>query len=378
MAHPSNNPFKFGDPVEGEYYLQRPELAKTVRQFLDNRIHVILIGPRRFGKTSFVLNLLKEQERGVASLFIDVFNITSHRDFLQQILRALRNKKTWGMHLQDWLKTIPRLKPRLTLENDPASGIPSLSLSTEVSSDKDVKETIQDVLAALERLGGHVIVAIDEFQKIAEIEDKGWLEATLRTQMQQLKNVAFLYTGSRKSVIHDMINSSNRPFYRSCQPIEFPSLGPEFTDWVVKRFAKVGTKCDRSAIDYLRGLLQDTPNYIQMVCFHIVAEGMQTVTRKEVDEVLQTIVRQNAYAYQTLLNTLAVGQQRSLRLAANESEQVFAKHLLAKYEIKTGPALHGAISSLKDKQILDEGTAKGKIIFDDPLFAIWLRTEFGE
>lgn len=378
MAHPSNNPFKFGDPVEGEYYLPRPELAKTVSQFLDNRIHVILIGPRRFGKTSFVLNLLKQQERNVASLFIDVFNITSHRDFLQQILRALRNKKTWGMHLQDWLKTIPRLQPRLTLEHDPVSGLPSLSLSTEVSSDKDAKETIQDVLAALERLGGRVIVAIDEFQKVAEIEDQGWLEATLRTHMQQLKNVAFLFTGSRKSIIYDMINSSNRPFYRSCQPIEFPSLGPEFTDWVVKRFAKVATTCDRTAIDYLRGLLQDTPNYIQMVCFHVVAEGLQTVTRKEVDEVLRTIVRQNAYAYQTLLNSLAVGQQRALRLAANELEQVFAKNLLDKYEIKTGAALAGAIASLKDKQILDEGTAKGKIIFDDPLFAIWLRTEFGE
>jgi len=56
------NPFKFGDPVEGEYYLPRPEFAKTIMQFLANRIHVVLIGPRRFGKTSFVLDLLQELE----------------------------------------------------------------------------------------------------------------------------------------------------------------------------------------------------------------------------------------------------------------------------------------------------------------------------
>lgn len=377
MAQARHNPFKFGDPVEGEYYLPRPDLAKTVRQFLDNRIHVILIGPRRFGKTSFVLNLLREKEDDHSSLFIDVFNITSHRDFLQQILRALRSKKTWGMHIREWLKTIPRLKPRLTVENDLASGLPSLSLSTEVSSDKDVKETIQDVLAALERLGSRVIVAIDEFQKISEIDDQGWLEATLRTQMQQLKNVAFLYTGSRKSIIYDMINNSNRPFYRSCQPIEFPPLGPEFTDWTIKRFAKIGVACKRDAIDYLRDLLQDTPNYIQMACFHMVAEGITAVTRTEVDDVLRTIVRQNSYAYQTLLNSLAPIQQRALRLAANEPVQVYAKDLLVKYEIKTAQALASAIKSLKDKQILDEGSAKGKVFFDDPLFAIWLRTEFG-
>ena len=49
------NPFKFGDPVEGDYYLPRPELLQSVCGFLGNRIHVVLMGPRRFGKTSFVL-----------------------------------------------------------------------------------------------------------------------------------------------------------------------------------------------------------------------------------------------------------------------------------------------------------------------------------
>jgi hypothetical protein len=57
------NPFKFGNPVEGDYYLPRPELFSTVRQFIENRIHIVLMGPRRFGKTSFVLNLLGMLEK---------------------------------------------------------------------------------------------------------------------------------------------------------------------------------------------------------------------------------------------------------------------------------------------------------------------------
>src|SRR5262245_5960489 len=63
MSELHKNPFKFGDPVEGDYYLPHPALAKTVTQFLENRIHVVLIGPRRFGKTSFVLDLLKHLEK---------------------------------------------------------------------------------------------------------------------------------------------------------------------------------------------------------------------------------------------------------------------------------------------------------------------------
>jgi hypothetical protein len=85
-------------------------------------------------------------------------------------------------------------------------------------------------------------------------------------------------------------------------------------------------------------------------------------------------VQQNAYAYQTLLCTLTPTQQRTLRLAAKEGKQIFAKELLEKYEISSGAALSSAIKSLKEKEILDEeGAGRGAVVFDDPLFAIWLK-----
>ena len=87
-------------------------------------------------------------------------------------------------------------------------------------------------------------------------------------------------------------------------------------------------------------------------------------------------MKQNAYAYQTILNSLTQIQQRALRLAAKEGESIYVKEVIQKYEIPSGPTLASAIKALKQKQILDEGTARGKAIFDDPLFAIWLKYEF--
>ncbi len=378
MAKVKKNPFQFGDPVEGRYYLERPELSNYVGQLLDSRIHSVLIGPRRFGKTSFALNLLNEKEaQNRSGLFVDIFNVTSHRDFLHQILRSFRKKTSWRARLKKWIENIPRLKWKLSMEIDDV-GQPIWGLSTNVSAQTDIKEAIQDVLASLASLDDQVIVVIDEFQKVAELEDGGWLEATLRTHMQQLKNTVFLFTGSRQSMIYDMINNASRPFYRSCQPIEFPAFGPEFTDWVIQRFEQVGITAEKSAIQYLRACVQDSPNYVQMAGFHLVAQGVKKVGQEEVDDILKTIVRQNAYAYQTLLNTLTSIQQRALRLAAQSKAQVFAKDLLQKFEIPSGAALASAFKALKDRQILDEGTAKGKVVFDDPLFEIWLKTEFGE
>lgn len=374
------NPFKFGDPVEGDYYLPRPALSVTIRQFLENRIHIVLMGPRRFGKTSFVLNLLSQLEKeGYNCLFVDIFNITSHRDFLHQLLRAMRAKKSFKDTLKAWWEKIKRLRPQISADFDPAMGSQSFSFTLAHLGDEDAKTAIQDLLEGLTHLGSKVVVTLDEFQKISEIDDQGWLEATLRAHFQKLKNVSFLFTGSRKSLISEMLNNPSRPLYRSCQTIDFPVFGDEFTEWVVNRFSTVGIKCDKKAIEHLRELVQDTPNYVQMVCFHLVAQARTTVGLKDVEEVLETVARQNAYAYQTLLNSMTLAQQRALRLAANERRSLFQKELLIEYEISSPAALHSSIKALKNKGILDEeGTAKGSVLFDDPLFAFWLRLCFGE
>lgn len=375
MKKLTKNPFKFGDPVEGDYYLPREDLSRLVSHFLENRINVVLIGPRRFGKTSFVLNLLKSFEKhSYSTLFVDIFNITSHRDFFYQMLRSLHSKQTWIDHLKKIGKSLVKVRPKFTSDIDEITGQTALGLSFDTSDEKDIKEKIQDLLADLESLGKRVVIAIDEFQKITEIDDQGWLEATLRTHMQQMRHTSFLFTGSRRTIIYDMHNNPARPFYRSCQLLEFPAFGQEFTDWIVGRFQEVGINCDKHAIDHLRELVWDTPNYVQMVCFHLVAEGKAHIGLSEVKSTLARVVLQNAYAYETLLTSLSITQQRALRLAAIEGKQMYSKELLAKYEISSSPALASAIKALKTKGILDEeGTGKGTVIFDDPLFAIWLR-----
>jgi hypothetical protein len=372
------NPFKFGDPVEGDYYLPRKDLSTTVAQFLENHIHIVLMGPRRFGKTSFVLDLLRSLEKkGYTCLLVDIFNITSHRDFLCQFIRAIESKKTFAGKLKSWWKKLQLITPKITVDLDPLTGKSSFGLSLAQLAEEDTKTAIQDLLEGLSSFGSKVIIALDEFQKISEIDDKGWLEATIRTHIQRLKNVSFLFTGSRRSLISDMLNNSARPLYRSCQVIEFPKFGPDFTDWVIKRFASVGITCEKRAVEYLQELVQDIPNYVQMVCFQLVTQARKKVSTKDIKEVLETVARQNAYAYQTLLNSLTLAQQRALRLAANEKQSLFQKDLLAKYEIVSAPALHSSINALKTKGILDEeGTGKGSVLFDDPLFAFWLQISF--
>ena len=375
------NPFRFGDPVSGEFYLDRSELRQTVSTFLNNNINVVLVGPRRFGKTSFIINLQRHfRQDGFKTIYLDAFNVTSHRDFFNQLISALAVEQSFFQGLKAWILDLPKkLKPVISFESNASSPEMTVSLSTQKASDEDMKQLISSALGSLAGLDDHVCIAMDEFQTIGELDDKGWLEATIRSKMQLSKNVSFIFSGSRHGLIHNMFNDKARPFYRSCQIIDFPPLGNEFTDWIVERFNLVSTKCTPGVINYMRHLVDDTPNYVQMACFNLVAHEFRNINKGTVDEILAIITSQNSYAYQTLLNSLTPVQRRVLRLAACEGKSIFGKQALAKYEIKSASHVSQAINSLVAKQILDDiGTKNGSVIFDDPLFAIWLRKEFNK
>lgn len=373
------NPFKYGDPVSGEYFMERTDLKKTVSNFLMNQINVVLMGPRRFGKTSFILDLqIHLEKEGFTPLYVDVYNVTTHRDFLQQLVNTLSKQRSLTQKMASWLKSLPsRFKPEMSIEGDASSAGLKFSLAAYRLTEAQVKQLISNTLESLSQVSKKVCIAFDEFQTIGALDDSGWLEATIRSKMQLTKNASFLFSGSRHGMIHDMFNNTSRPFYRSCQLIDFSPPGPDFTDWIIKRFKKAGIACPSEPVDYLRKLVGDTSNYVQMACFHIVAGDFKTVDKKVVDEVLNRITSQNAYPYQTIVNSLTPVQQRVLRMAACEGEAIYSRDILEKYEIKSGAHVSQAINSLVAKQILDSSTGSGKAIFDDPLFAIWLKKEFG-
>ena len=48
------NPFKFGTVVEAEYFTDRVKEVNYINQFIQSPNHLILISPRRFGKSCVV------------------------------------------------------------------------------------------------------------------------------------------------------------------------------------------------------------------------------------------------------------------------------------------------------------------------------------
>lgn len=368
------NPFMYGKPVEGEFYFDLPHLKKEMQNFIDAKINVLVMGPRRTGKTSFLKAFLKEQRnKKKVVLDIDAFNVLSHKDFLNQLINAIKKEKKHGQKFFDWLREIKTLTPVFKWDVNPHSGEVEYAINFNKLEDGDTKQVILTTLSGLKELQGDkdLVISIDEFQRIGELDDIGWLEATLRSLMQELPEITFIFTGSRRSILEDMFNNSKRPFYKSCKQINFPVFGHEFSNWIIERFKKASINATVESIDYLRQQVADTPNYVQEVCFHLVSHDRKNITFSEMDEMLDIISAQCSYSYEALLNTLTPAQIKFLRLFIGEGKVDYSREVLQKYEIKTGSNLQAASKALVEKQIIEKHPSGG-FNFDDPMFKIWL------
>lgn len=372
------NPFMYGKPVEAEYFFQLPAFSKQVNTYIESNINVVILGARRFGKTSFLKNYLAhKRSEDCFCIEVDAFSVLSHRDFLNQFLNAVAKEKHLFGHFIDWIKQMKNLVPHIKAEMDPQSGQYSYSIGLQKLTESDVKQAINHALEGVQQLGKgkKIILSIDEFQKVGELPDSGWLEAALRTKMQDMPKVSFVFTGSRRAIIEDMFHNSKRPFYRSCTVIPFLGLGNEFSDWIIERFKIANVVCTRDVVQYLRSKVDDTPNYIQEACFHLVSQAVENVTPKDVDSVLEMISAQSSYSYEAILNNLTHAQIRLLRMLVHEKGIEYGKDVLMKYEFKTASNVQSAIRALIERQVLDKGPEK-QIVFEDPMFRIWLQKKF--
>jgi len=54
------NPFKFGSIVQGEYFTNRIKEIDEIANVISSKNHLIIISPRRFGKTSLIKKVLNQ------------------------------------------------------------------------------------------------------------------------------------------------------------------------------------------------------------------------------------------------------------------------------------------------------------------------------
>lgn len=250
------NPFKFGTLVDGEFFTDRVTELESIQRMLDSENHLVLISPRRFGKSSLVAKAVKASGR--PSISLNMQNMLSIEDFASKILRELF--RLYPLERIRHLMTHFRIAP-IVSTNPITNGI-------DVSFQPVINGIVllEDAMALLEKVSTEnkkLIVVFDEFQEIMNIR-KG-LDKQLRSIMQEQQHLNYILLGSQESMMTEIFERKKSPFYHFGKLMHLSKIPYEdFRTYVAERLP-LKEASQNSVVDDILSFTGLHPYYTQQL-----------------------------------------------------------------------------------------------------------------
>lgn len=369
-----NNPFLIAGYHSPEFFCDRKAESSTILEALYNGRNITLIAPRRMGKTGLIHHVfyqLKEQKSDVVTLYMDIYCTQSLGDFVRLFANTVLGQldSVPQKALNRIGQFIRSCRPVFTF--DEITGTPKVTVDVSPTEEESTLKEIFDYLGSSEK---RCYIAIDEFQQIAEYPEKG-VEALLRSYIQFLPNVNFIFAGSKQHVMQEMFTSSKRPFYQSTQMLTIGTVNrDEYADFAMAHFAKNNLQLPREVFDAIYDKFDGHTWYIQNLLNRLYGYN-RDVEMASITYAMEQIVAEQSYSYADLLKAYPAGHVRLLKAIAQEGcvKEVLAGNFISKHKLRAASSVSSALKKLVANELVYQ-TTDGYIIHDR-FMGEWLRNQ---
>lgn len=350
------NPFKFGTIVDGDFFTDREKELQAVGQLLESENHLVLISPRRFGKTSLVCKALQHTDRPV--IMVNLQSVTSVTE-----LAALLLKRIFKLYPFEKIKhamTHFRFIPTFSV-NPMTDGV---DVAFQPGSDNNV--VLEDVLMLIEKLGekNKFVVVLDEFQEIVDLE-KG-LDKYLRSVMQLQHNVNYIFLGSQESMMTEIFEKKKSPFYHFGVLMRLPKIPyDDFFRYLTERFMRIDTAKAEQMAERILSFTQCHPYYTQQLAFQVwnILE-QENNAGNIVDCAVDELTQLHDFDYERIWMSMNKTDRHILT--------ILAQNATSPLDSRKGIPTSTAFSALKRLSKQGYVIKNGKYEIDDPFFARWI------
>lgn len=357
-----NNPFKFGSVVDDPFFTNRTDELAKIQAIINSDNHLIMISPRRFGKTSLVRKALKNSSRDL--LFLDLQLINSIEDFAAQYLRRIYRIFP-SERIKQFIRNF-RIIP--TLAVNPVSNEMEISFQTK-GADLPLLEDALNLMEQLSNPAKRTIVIFDEFQDIMRLGNG--IDRKLRSIMQLHQNINYILLGSQESMMREIFEKKKSPFYHFGLLFPLPKIDrAHFKSFITEGMNPV---CNNPAevSDLILNFTDGHPYYTQQLAYttwNILYHDQQQ--QEPVQQAIAETIQTHDFDYERLWATVNNTDKKTLTNLVKRNNNTLAGPLSKAANI--GPA-STVFSSLK--RLMQNGnvikTDKGYEV-DDPFFKQWL------
>jgi hypothetical protein len=371
---PSSNPYRFGAPVEDAWFCDRTVELETLLARMRDGIHVILLSPRRYGKTSLVQEALQRFRRGGGRAgYADLIRATSEHEVAAEILAAtvngvLRRPRRAARSLEE---VIARLRVTPSVSVTPEGHV-SFTFEPALAR-RAWQQILDDALDLLADAGrrGPVALALDEFQQVAEVG--AGIGGAFKAAADRLTNVSLLFAGSHRSVMEKLTRTRGAPLYGMGEVVTLEIVPREEMTRYLRRRARAGGKrLTGATAELLFERAGGVPNDVQWLAHaayeHTVGEDLD---ERAIDAGLAAVVARQSSSFAERFEALAPSQQRTLKaLAESPTRHVYGRDFLERVEVANANAVRKALAVLARAELVER--SQGAWRLTNPFLRAWL------
>lgn len=347
------NPFYTVGYKSKNYFCDRVKELERLYSNAKNNINTTLISARKYGKSALIYRIFEElnEEKEWICIYIDIYSTQNFKELTEllaaSVIKKFPPKQSIGKR---FLAFFTSLRP--VLSYDALTGQPEVHF--EFTQAREYEKTLAAILRFLEDQKSPVLLAIDEFQQVALYPEKN-TEAILRTIIQTLHNVQFIFSGSNQHLMVEIFNSAKRPFFSSTQSLSLSEIPADlYSEFIMHHFTENKREIDTETINFILEWTCNHTYYTQVVCNKLYASSQRkpdlAFTKLICSQILES-EKSTFLQYRNLLTDF----QWHLLIAIAKEEKVYqpqSKHFIQQYKLGASSTVKKAIDSLATKEMI--------------------------
>lgn len=372
------SPFQFGTLATKENFIDRNEDRAMLKQLLTSHINVMLISPRRWGKSSLVKRSMEElasERKDIKVCFIDAFSIGSeaefYRTFASKVIECASTKfEKWAEDAKNLLNGVI---PQLVIKDQVTD---FMAFDIKFKPEEKDKLTILQLPETLAKQKGiRIIVCIDEFQQLSNLAEYKDMEGKMRSVWQQQELTTYCMYGSKRHMMMDIFNNSNNPFYRFGQVVFLDKITKDnWMPFIIEGFRKTNKHISEDYASQICDIVECHSWYLQQLSFFIWNQTEKDVTAEEFSYGVKQLININTPMFQSDINKLTPAQLELLRAIAAGETKFSSAEVNSKYNLGNPNTLAKNKRSLQEQDIIEK-TKDNTFHFVDPIFKLWIEKE---
>ena len=252
----------------GKQFCNRTKEKDFLKDNISKHRHTVIIAPRRYGKSSLVMQVITELSLPFAT--VDLFLAHDGAAVTKRILTGISQAISQIMP--------PEQKFLIKLQSIFSNFRVSLSaqgFNIDPVFDQHRLDAVDQIFSGLETLASFakdykksIIFFIDEFQDIKESVDSKSIQGAIRHIAQETSSLTFIFSGSNRRLLLTLFDDKSKPLYMLCDMLTLERMNgcnylPHLNQLAINQWNKL---LPTMIFNKIMTITELHPYYVNLLC----------------------------------------------------------------------------------------------------------------